>query len=111
MRARDFRQNSARDGGTSGRPAGKENPMPASATIAIDQEARDKALQWVGGLTENIGQVENSLALLSGFVGDDHPLAAAVVGAIGISATEMRQQLPALKQAIRDIPLLNGESS
>jgi hypothetical protein len=104
-------QNSARDGDTSGRPADKENTLPASATIAIDQEARDKGLHWVRDLAENIGRVENSLAILSGFVGDDHRFAAAAVGAIGISATEMRQQLPALKQAIRDIPLMDGESS
>jgi hypothetical protein len=106
-------KNSARDCGTSGRQTETEQAVSASPTIAIDQEARDEALGSVGDLSQAVGQVESSLARLTGFVGDDAPLAAAVLGASGISATEIRQQLPALRQAILDIPLMEkgGRSS
>ena len=109
MNSRDLdrlHQNSARDGDTSGRQTETEQTVSASTTIAIDQEARDRALVWVGDLAQAVSQVESKLATLTGFVTEDTPLAAAVFGAIGVSATEMRQQLPALKQAILGIPLM-----
>lgn len=111
MRARDLRQNSARDGETSGRPADKERTLPAAPTIAIDQEAQDQALKAAAALASDLDALDNHLEYLGGFFGDDHPLATALLGSIGITATEIRQQLPALKQAIRDIPLMDGESS
>ncbi len=77
---------------------------------AIDQEARETVLGCISELVERIGKVESSLAFLTGFV-DDDALAAAIVGALGIRATEMREQIPALRQAIRDIPLMDGERS
>ncbi len=76
---------------------------------AIDQKAREMGLGCISELVEGIGQLENSLAFLTGFVGDD-TLAGAIVGALGIRATEMRQQTPALRQAILDIPLLSKGS-
>ena len=95
---------SGRDVPASDRTADKENPLPAAPTIPVDVQARQRALRWVGGLSQALGEVESSLATLKGFV-DDDALGSAVVGAIGISATEIRQQVPALRQAIRDIPL------
>jgi hypothetical protein len=105
--------NSARDGETSGRPADKEQTLPASPTIAIDREAREQALKALGGLTTDLNALDQHLAYLAGFFGEDNKLAAAVVGAVGISAGEMRQQIKPLRQAILNLPLMDeaGESS
>lgn len=89
-----------------------ETMRRASApTDAIDQVARETGLGCISELGEEIGQLESTLAFLTGFVGDDTPLARAIVGALGIRATEMRQQIPALRQAILDIPPMDGEGS
>jgi hypothetical protein len=109
MTTRDFKS-SARDGETSGRPTQGGKPLSTS-TIAIDETARDQALKAASDLSADLGALESQLAYLQGFFGEDHKLASAVLGSVGISATEMRQQLPALKQAIRDLPLIDGESS
>lgn len=105
--------NSARDGGTSGRPADKEKTLPASPTIAIDKEARDQALKALGALSSDLNAVDQRLAYLAGFFGEENRLASAVVGAVGISAGEMRQQIKPLREAICDLPLMDeaGESS
>jgi hypothetical protein len=100
-------------GGTSGRPADKEKTLPASPTIAIDKQAREEALKALGGLSTDLNALDQHLAYLAGFFGDDYPLASVVVGAVGISAGEMRQQIKPLRQAILDLPLMDeaGESS
>ena len=74
---------------------------------AIDQQARELGLNCISELVERIGKVESSLAFLTGFV-DDDALGGAIVGALGIRAAEMHEQIPALRQAIRDIPLMGG---
>jgi hypothetical protein len=105
-------QSSARDGETSGRPTQGGNSLSAN-TIAIDRQAREEALKAHGGLSADLNALDQHLAYLVGFFGADHPLASAVVGAVGISADEMRQQIRPLRQAILDLPLMDeaGESS
>lgn len=76
---------------------------PLEIDLALDREARVKGLDVLSELAERIGKVESSLAYLTGFV-DGSPLAAAIVGSLGIRATEMNEQIPALRQAILDIP-------
>ena len=74
-----------------------------TTAVEIDQQARERAEGWVGDLGQKISEAEAVLATLGGFFGDDYPLGRAVVGAIGIQAREMKEQLPALRQAIRDL--------
>jgi hypothetical protein len=76
----------------------------SATTLSIDAQARQRALRWVSDLSQAIGEAEGVLATLKGVV-DDDSLGSAIVGAIGISATQIRQQVPALRQAIRDIPV------
>lgn len=83
--------------------------VPA-AVIAIDEQAQLKGLDVISELKQRIGALESSLAFLTGFV-DGDPLAEAIVGSLGIRATEMQQQIPALRQAILDIPLMDRSRS
>lgn len=78
---------------------------PIEVDLALDQEARLKGLDVLSELAQRIGAVESSLAFLTGFV-DGDPLAAAIVGSLGIRATEMQEQIAPLRQAMLDIPEL-----
>lgn len=84
--------------------------LEAARPVATDKEARDKALGVLSSLTEDIGAINNRLAWLSGFFGEES-LGSAVVGAMGISASEMQQQVGPMRQAIHDIPLEKSDEA
>ena len=73
--------------------------MPA--TTVVDEHAERFAKQLVGELAKNLGALEGTLAALAGAF--DEGLPAAVVGKMGISAGEIRQQVPALREAAREV--------
>lgn len=88
----------------------RPKPLPAADPIRIDAVARERAEGVVSDLCQTIGKVELYLSWLAGFV-DEQSLGAAVVGSMGITAGELREQVPALKAAIRDIPDMDGGSA
>lgn len=67
----------------------------------IDRQARERAEGWVSDLATKVDEAEAILATLSGFV-EEGTLAFAAVGRAGVKAGEMREQIPAIRQAIRD---------
>jgi hypothetical protein len=67
----------------------------------IDCQARERAEGWLSELSEHIGKAELLLATLGGFC--DEGLGQAIVGAMGLSVGEVREQIPALRQAVRDM--------
>jgi hypothetical protein len=67
--------------------------------------ARATAEDWVTDLTHDIAQIELGLVKLGGLF--DEGLPQAVVGSLSILAGELRERLPALRQAARDV----GEGS
>ena len=67
-----------------------------------DAIALETAEGWVSELSEVVCRVELKLATLGGFF-EEHSLGKALVGAMGLSAEELREQLPALRQAVRDL--------
>jgi hypothetical protein len=71
-------------------------------SAVIDKQAQERAEGWVFDLGQKLDEAELVLATLGGFCDGD--LSRSVVGAIGISVTEAKQQMPALRQAVRDIP-------
>lgn len=74
----------------------------ATTAAEIDQQARERAEDRIADLKQKIGEVEAVSAWLAGFVGSGN-LGSAAVGTIGIKAGEMREQLPAIRQAVRDL--------
>jgi hypothetical protein len=69
---------------------------------AIDLEARERALTWITELHEKIAGAELLLATLGGFMGQ-RSLGAAAVNSTAIKLGEAREQLPVLRQAVRDM--------
>jgi septation ring formation regulator EzrA len=67
----------------------------------LEEEAIRLALRTVDQLGEGIELLETTLQSL-GLLFEDFPLQKALVGAIGISVTEMRSQVPALREAARE---------
>jgi hypothetical protein len=59
------------------------------------------AERTVNQLDESIQHVEQTLRSL-GLLMEDRTLPKALVGAMGISAVELRSQLPALREAVKD---------
>jgi hypothetical protein len=99
MRARDLQQNRARDGETSGRTTQGGNSL--SATTVVDEHVVRHARKLVGEVGEQLGELEGTLAECAGFF--DEGLPAAVVGQMGISAGDIREQLPTLREAAREL--------
>ena len=75
-----------------GRP--KEEPR-------LDAEALSLALRTVDQLDESVKCVETTLRSL-GLLFEDFTLPQALIGALGISVTEIRSQIPALREAAKD---------
>jgi hypothetical protein len=72
-----------------------------SPVLELDAVAIEKARQWIGDLEQEIGAVENRLAMLGAFFAE--PLPRALIGAMGIDMNGVHSQVPALKQALRDL--------
>lgn len=70
----------------------------------LDRKAVETAEGWITELADQIDQAELLLSDLTGFF-DGEPLPQALVGAMALSISEARQQLPALRQALRDLPV------
>jgi hypothetical protein len=68
----------------------------------IDAVAREKAEAEIGELDARIAEAEATLSWLSGFVGDQG-LGATAVNSAGIKLGEVREQLPVLRQVVRDM--------
>ena len=73
---------------------------------SIDASARERAMRWVDELHEKVAEGELALATIGGFVGE-HSLGGAAVNSVAIKLGEAREQLPVLRQAVRD---MEGES-
>lgn len=67
----------------------------------LDEEALSLALRTVDQLDESISHAEQTLRGLGDLL-EDFTLSQALVGAMGISVTELRSQLPALREAVKD---------
>jgi hypothetical protein len=68
----------------------------------IDAVARERAEDEVAELHGRISEAESVLNWLAGFVGEEGPGSAAVNSA-GIKLGEVREQLPVIRQAVRDM--------
>jgi hypothetical protein len=77
------------------------SPQKAPQRLELDAIAVEKARCWIGDLEQEVSAVETRLAMLGAFF--DEPLPCALIGAMGIAANELHSQLPALKQALRDL--------
>jgi hypothetical protein len=71
-------------------------------TDLIDRQARERAEGWITELGQKIGEAESLLSTLQGFVGGDS-LPAGAVASAGRHAEAIRDQLPILRQAVRDL--------
>lgn len=67
----------------------------------VDQPALKLVEEWISELAGLLNQAEGKLATLGGFC--DEGLAQALVGAMGIGVGEARQQIAALRKAVRDM--------
>jgi hypothetical protein len=68
----------------------------------VDPSTIERGEELLTGLEQEISAVQSRLSLLGGFFdGDGLPMA--LIGAMGLSATELHSQLPALRQALRDL--------
>jgi len=67
----------------------------------IDAVALEKAEDEIAELHGRISEAESSLSWLAGFIGDGPGIAA--VNSSGIKLGEVREQLPVLRQAVRDM--------
>lgn len=67
-----------------------------------DRKAVETAEGWITELADRIDLALLQLSALKGFCKDE-PLPQALVGAMGIDLGRARQQLPALRQALRDM--------
>lgn len=74
---------------------GPKTPEPLSA------EAVALGLRQVEHLTKTVELSETTLKSL-GTLLEDFPLAKALIGAVGISVMEIRSQIPALRQAVKE---------
>jgi hypothetical protein len=68
---------------------------------ALCEDHAELAGRTVNQLDESIHCVEQTLRSL-GLLMEDHTLPQALIGAMGISVTELRSQLPALREAVRE---------
>jgi hypothetical protein len=67
----------------------------------LSEEATALGLRVTEQLAESVELAESALKSL-GVLLEDFPLAKALIGAIGISAMEIRSQMPALRQAVKE---------
>jgi len=74
-----------------------------AAPTVVDPHAERLVRGLIGELAEDLGSLEGTLASLSGIF--DEGLPGAVVGAMGLNVGEIRQQLPALREAAREMGL------
>lgn len=80
----------------------RPKPLPAAEPIRIDDVARERAEGVISEIAMKAGEIEAYLAWLGGFV-PERSLASSAVGSMGLSAGEIREQVPVLRQAIRDM--------
>ena len=78
--------------------ANRRKPKKASR---LEGETARLAHRTVDQLDEGVRLVEQTLRGL-GLLMEDHTLPQALIGAMGISATELRSQLPALREAVKE---------
>lgn len=93
MTNRDFKQleelaNRGRDG--------------APETPSLDDEHARLAARTVEQLDESVRHVEQTLRSL-GMLLEDYPLPKALIGAMGMAAVDLRRQVPALKEAVKEV--------
>ena len=69
---------------------------------ATDAVARERGLGRIDRLGEKIAEAELELATIGGFIGE-RSLGSAAVNSIAIKLGEAREQLPVLRQAVRDM--------
>ena len=77
------------------------NQQRRRAEKPLDQEATALVLRTVDQLGESLALVQTTLHAL-GTLLEDHALPKALIGAMGSSATEIRSQLPSLREAAKD---------
>jgi hypothetical protein len=78
-----------------------------SAPPAIDADARQKAEAWITELGASVGQVELILATLGGLF--EEGLAKSVIGRMGLNMEAVREELPILREVLRDVPDIGDE--
>lgn len=76
-------------------------PKPTE-TAPLDREQVALALRTVDQLDQSVGLVEETLRQL-GVQLEDFTLPKALIGSLGISVTEIRSQLPALREAAKEV--------
>lgn len=67
----------------------------------MDDERRDFAKSLVDQFEETVQLQEQALRSLGTYL-EDFTLPQALIGAIGVSVTEIRSQLPALREAVKE---------
>jgi len=92
-------QSSARDGETSGRLTQGGNSL--SATTVVDEHAARFVRRLVGELGQQVGALEGTLATCSGAF--DEGLPSAAVEEMSLSLAEIRERVPALREAAREV--------
>ena len=68
----------------------------------IDDVARERAEDEIAELHGRISEAESILNWLGGFVGD-RSVGSAAINSAGIKLGEVREQLPVMRQAVRDL--------
>lgn len=66
----------------------------------IDTVARERAEGWISDFAQKLAEAEAALATISGFIGDGSA-GTVPVGRAGIKIGEAREEIPALRQAVR----------
>lgn len=68
----------------------------------VDHVAVERAVGWVADLEQKIGEAQATLSTLNGFCAEE-ALAEALCGTVGSALDDARQQMRALRQAVRDM--------
>ena len=68
----------------------------------IDRVARERAEDEIAELHGRVSEAESILSYLAGFLGEGN-LGIAAVNSAGIKLGEVREQLPVMRQAVRDL--------
>jgi hypothetical protein len=76
-------------------------PLRSSELEPLSEEHSRLASSTVDQLAESVNHAEQTLRGL-GLLLEGRPLPTALIGALGISLTEMRSQLPALREAVKE---------